>query len=490
MSPLLAELIDAALAQDDGGRPAVADSHRALSRAELRDRIAGTAAQITGLLGSSEPARVAIIAANSVSYVVAYCACLAAGAVPFLVDRATGEAEFAEIAADCTFQLVIRDDDPRGLPLEGAEPLTAARLDDQEPRYALHPDTEVCRFTSGTTGKPNCIEFSGSAVAGAARAWVAGTGLSSQDLILCYAGLSNGLAFNTSLLPAFLAGAMLHLAHGLPTAGRVSRDLRALMPTRLVGFPALYDALIGRTDLAEACRGLRQAISSGAPLDAATADRFHAAAGVAISNYYGLAEAGPLTFAPDPDRARGLGNALPGVSIEAGEPDDPRLIRVRSASMATRYLNAPGLLESRIGPDGHYDTGDRGYLDASGALFLTGRTARVVNVGGRKVDPGEVARILRGLTGIEDAAVFAVTDRHGREALGAVVASHTLDVPAVRALAADRLSAHKVPSLLRVVEAIPGGAIGKPSIARLRELVLAPPPPADRSEEKTDHGHA
>lgn len=492
---MLADVIDSALnSPGRGGGTAVADHGRALGYAELREQIARTAKQLAETLGDRPDgagrARVAIAAGNSVSYVVAFGACLAAGAAPFLVDAATGDDEFAEIDDDCTFDLVLRDRTDAGVPLEGADGLSALRLEGRQRRYPLHPDTEVCRFTSGTTGKPNCIEFSGAAVAGAARNWVAGTGLTAQDRILCYAGLSNGLAFNTSLLAAFLAGAALHLSPGLPTAGRVSRDLRALTPTRLVGFPALYDALAGRADLGEVCRGLRQAISSGAPLDEAAAKRFHAETGIAISDYYGLAEAGPLTFAPKPGPGRGLGPALPEVSIEAGEPDEPRLVRVRSASMATRYLNAPGLLESRIGADGRYDTGDRGYLDEAGVLFLTGRTARVVNVGGRKIDPAEVARVLRALDGVGDAAVFAVTDRHGREALGAVVASRTLDAPAVRALAADRLSAHKVPGLLRVVEALPGGAIGKPSIARLRELVLAPPPPADRPEETNDHDHA
>ena len=83
-----------------------------------------------------------------------------------------------------------------------------------ETPFAPRPATQVCRFTSGTTGRPKCLEFSGDAVVSAARNWVLGTGMTGEDRTLCLAALSNGLAFNTSLLSTFLAGGELHFLKG------------------------------------------------------------------------------------------------------------------------------------------------------------------------------------------------------------------------------------------------------------------------------------
>ncbi|WP_328914160.1 MULTISPECIES: class I adenylate-forming enzyme family protein [unclassified Streptomyces] len=453
-------------------RTAVTDRHTSLSYADLL-RAAGQAAdEIRRRTAGRDRPRVGITARNSASYLVAYVGAVLAGAVPLLIDAATGDTELARLDEDCTPDLLVHDraPGPADLPLPGAPGLAVTVRPERARAYPMRDDTAVCRFTSGTTGKPNCIEFSGRAVHAAAANWAAGTGLSGEDRIICFAGLSNGLAFNTSLLAAFLTGARLHLPHGLPTAGRVSRELRGAGATRLVAFPALYDAIARRDGPDDAFAGIRQAISSGAPLSAATAARFHEVTGLVIADYYGIAETGPLTFAAEPGPGAGLGSPLPGVVLRAGDGGAPAGVRVRSESMASRYLNAPGLLESRIGADGLYDTGDQGVL-RDGRLFLTARSTRMVNVAGRKIDPVEVAGALREIPGVDDAVVLEAVDRHGQTALGAVVASAVLDTAAVRAAARDRLTAHKVPSLLRVVPRIPAGAIGKPSMAELRSLL-------------------
>lgn len=104
----------------------------------------------------------------------------------------------------------------------------------------------------------------------AARNWAAGTGLSAEDRIACLAALSNGLAFNTSLLAAFLPGASLHLSRGLPTASRIVRLLESTGATRLVAFPALYESIVRRSSTG-GFAGVRAAISSGARCATASA---------------------------------------------------------------------------------------------------------------------------------------------------------------------------------------------------------------------------
>ncbi|SDM23090.1 class I adenylate-forming enzyme family protein [Allokutzneria albata] len=431
-------------------RLAVSDGATGLTYSDLDVR----SAALGDRLRAHGRSRIGIHATNSPDYVMWYIASLRAGFVPFLIDAALGAHELARIVYDCSLDLLVHEG-PGAEVLGGGKLALSELVTDTDPVYELLPDTEVCRFTSGSTGKPNCVEFSGRAVANAATNWASGTGLSSEDRTLCLAGLSNGLAFNTSLLATFLAGASLHFGRGLPTASAVLRRIEETGATRLVGFPALYDSLVRR-----GIRRLdvRMAISSGAPLSARTREALPG-----ISDYYGIAETGPLTFTADPAPG-GLGPPLPGVRLRV----DDGVLHVRSESMASRYLNAPGLFESRLDAEGFYRTGDEGYL-RDGELVLTGRSARTINIGGRKVDPIEVSDVLLAAEGVRGAVVFEEADAHGEPMITAVVAaSSTVDL---REHCRARLPGYKVPARVHVVPEIPANSIGKPAMEAVRALV-------------------
>lgn len=470
MTILVEHAVDALRRHAD--RTAVSDPTVTLDYRALAEQSAAAAGLLARHDRADPPLRVGILAANSVGYVVCYLAILRRGGVPFLIDAASGPNELAVIAADCSLDLLVHDDrdlgDLAATPVGTLAGLNLTALPDTPVRYELLSGTEVCRFTSGSTGKPNCIEFSGRAVYKAAANWAAGTGLGPDDRIACFAALSNGLAFNTSLLSAILAGASLHLSAGLPTAGHVERVLRRCAGTRLVAFPALYQSVLRRGLDPEVAAGVRIAISSGAPLHPDTRAAFQDLVGIPICNYYGVAETGPLTFTTAPD-ATSLGAPLPEVSLRAGDAA-PAQIRVVSASMASRYLNAPGVFEDRRDPDGYVRTGDEGYL-RDGELVLTGRTGRYINVGGRKVDPIEVAEVLRRATGVRDAVAFAATNRHGETVVAAAVAADpTLTATTLRRHCLAGLAEYKVPTQIHVLAEIPANSIGKPSLAALRRL--------------------
>lgn len=460
-----------------GDRVAVTDADGSLGYAELADRARAAADRLAPYADGAERLRVGLYATNSTDYVVGYLAALFAGAVPFLADAAFGSFELSRIAEDCGLDLLIHVPSADSRPVvdeivpDGGAlgTLSVGRVRRYDaPRPRLLDATEVCRFTSGSTGRPNCIEFSGAAVKAAAANWAAGTGLSAEDRIACFAALSNGLAFNTSLLAAFLPGAALHLSHGLPTASRVVRLLETTGATRLVAFPALYESIVRRSPEG-GFSTVRTAISSGAPLRENVREEFTRLTGVPIHNYYGVAETGPLTYAADA-AGSGLGTSLPGVHLLAEEQG----IRVRSESMGSRYLNAPGVFEKRVDDEGYYHTGDQGRLE-DGTLHLTGRTSRLVNVGGRKIDPIEITEVLRTASGVLDAVAFEADNQHGEPTLAAVVAVEPgVTARALRTHCAATLPSFKVPGILRLVDRIPANSIGKPSVERLRRLLSTP----------------
>ncbi|HEX2314163.1 MAG TPA: class I adenylate-forming enzyme family protein [Thermomonospora sp.] len=416
------------------------------------------------------PSRVLITQGNHPGYVSTLLAVLSRGHLPILADPALTPREIDELVAGCGIDLLIQDDTARPVP-------TGWRGD----RPATDPRTELCRLTSGSTRSPGCIEFSGEAVLNAARTWARASGLGPSDTSLCFAGLYNGLAFNTTLIPSLLTGAGLVLPGGLPSAGTILRTVTATSPTILVAFPAAYERLTSRqardlgSDTLRALRGIRLRLSSAAPLPDSVAAHVAELSGP-ISDYYGIAETGPVTFNEDPRGTGGQGRLLPGVRVTSRPrpSDGVAVLHVHTRSMGTKYLNYPGEFEQAIAPDGAYVTSDVGTVTADGRLHLEGRALPTLNIGGRKFTAESVRRPLLEHPDVIDAFVTHLTTPSGRDCVGAAVETVTeLEVPKLRRYLMDAVSAYKVPEVLVVTDRLPRGASGKVKAAETRALLAA-----------------
>ncbi|MES1240987.1 MAG: class I adenylate-forming enzyme family protein [Acidobacteriota bacterium] len=412
---------------------------------------------------------------NRPGYVVLYFATLYAGWLPLLLDANFNTGEIEAIRADCGLDALVVDPakSPDGIAF--GDDVAVLPLTFQEPAFRPRPDTQVCRFTSGTTGRPKCLEFSGDAVVSAARNWVAGTGMTSDDRTLALAALSNGLAFNTSLLSTFLAGGEIHFLKGMPLTRPVARRIAESGITRLVAFPTLYRNFVapGGPEASEMA-SLKHAISAGAPLWPDVREEFRNRYGLDISDYYGIAETGPVTFERDPDHHVGLGQPLPGVDIRiASNDEEAGEVLVRTASMASGYLNHPGLFEGRVDAEGFYHSGDRGRI-VDGRLHLVGRTQDHINVAGRKIDPTEIVAVVTALDGVEDAVAFPDEDLNRETLVHLVIVApgNGLAKTDITEACRAQLAPWKVPGRVSFVDAIPRTGIGKPRIALLREELL------------------
>jgi acyl-CoA synthetase (AMP-forming)/AMP-acid ligase II len=151
---------------------------------------------------------------------------------------------------------------------------------------------------------------------------------------------------------------------------------------------------------------------------------------------------------------------------EAGEAGE---ILVRGANVINGYHGGGGDQEAFF--DGWFRTGDQGYRDADGYLFITGRIKEIINRGGEKISPREVDEVLLAHPDVAQAVTFALPhDRLGEEVAAAVVRREgsSLDDAALRAFARERLAGFKVPRRFVFVEQIPMGPTGK-----LRRIGLA-----------------
>ena len=450
----------------------ISDRRQELSGKALRDIVDGIVNEYS-TCGIGAGSRVGIWSRNSVSYVVSYLALLKLQAVPFLLDHELTWMELKVLFRSCGIQFLLHESDMHNITCLGVSfsqnglDVIGTDCKTWEDSPDLHPSTEVCRFTSGTSGVPNCIEFSGSAVVNAAEGWCAGTGLNRSDRILCYASLSNGLAFNTSLLPAVLKGCRLHVSSALPTARSVEHNVRMRQPTWIVGFPALFDSLARSAIDPYAFRTVKRLVSSSAPLSVKTSQRVLDVVGVGISNYYGIAEAGPVTFSFPHSIGNGdLGKSLPGVSIKAGSLTKPGRVAVKTNSMGTRYLNAPGLFESRLDASGHFVTEDMGALDG-GRLILHGRRTDVINVGGRKISASEVEAALLAIPEITESAVFGLEVGDDISLCAAITDPVAITDAEIRSRLQDLIAPYKIPSRIFRTTKIPRTSTGKLNRAAL-----------------------
>jgi acyl-CoA synthetase (AMP-forming)/AMP-acid ligase II len=206
--------------------------------------------------------------------------------------------------------------------------------------------------------------------------------------------------------------------------------------------------------------------------------------GVPIVETYGLTEAGSQVAAnPLPPGRRKPGSVgLPvGVRLEVVDPDgvrvragDPGEVRIGGPGVVDRYVIAGEGVQSFR--DGWFYTGDHGYQDREGYLYLTGRTRELINRGGQKVPPREVEDVLLQHPSVTQAAVIGIP--HGL--LGEEVAAYVVvDGPsagvleALDALARRELSAYKRPVAIHAVDRLPVGPTGKIQRLRLKAEVLA-----------------
>jgi long-chain acyl-CoA synthetase len=338
---------------------------------------------------------------------------------------------------------------------------------------ARHPGAAIIRMTSGSTGLARGALVTCSQAAADGRAIIRAMGITPDDLNLAALPLSHSYGFDNIVLPLILQGTpALILERALPSL--LLCALRWRRPMILPTVPYIVDLLARHPDPPPPGSGLRLCISAGAPLPRGTEESFRRRYGVPVRTFYGASEAGGITYdgGRPGERADGcVGTPLPGVRVTIdrrglkGLPQGDGRVVVEGPAVAHGYVpTASGDLAG-----GRFRTSDLGRLDREGRLHLKGRLSSLVNVSGRKVNPAEVERALRGVDGVQDVAVLGVRDRLRGERVEAWVVARPYRSPApIRNALSSRLSPHKLPRAIHLVRAIPRTARGK--IDRLRLL--------------------
>ncbi|HET7068703.1 MAG TPA: AMP-binding protein [Nocardioides sp.] len=493
---------------------------RSVTWAVLEDEVARVATGL-GAAGLVAGQRVMLVLGNRIEFVTAYLGVLRAQVVAVPVNPRSTVGELARMIADSGSRLVVADaetvatvrdavrlvraalagatdeldaelvgraHDPRvyvvGAEPEGQEQVyDALRAAAPVPVPPL-PDPEklACLlYTSGTSGRPRAAMLTHRALMANIdqAAEVEPPMIHGDDVVLGVLPL-----FHVYGLNAVLGGVLRHRAklvladHFDPQATLDLIDDEAVSVVPVA--PPVFAHWLPEEHLRERLGPVRLMLSGSAPLSAEVIEQFGEATGIPVHQGYGLTEASPIvtsTLCSVEPRNGSVGAALPGIEIklldDVGQPpegDDPGEIWIRGANVFSGYWP-----DGEGGPDLHgwWGTGDVGFLDASGDLFLVDRLKDLVIVSGFNVYPNEVEDVIREVEGVAEAAVIGVDDPATGEAVVAyVVAVDGAEevAAAVRAHCAVRLARFKQPSRVEVVDELPLTVTGKVQKGRLRGL--------------------
>ncbi len=474
------------------GAPAVCSVDGSwLSHGELQEAVARAARRLWSL-GVRGDDRVALSVRGGNDAPVALLAAIAAGIAVPSNPAATGHEVTRDLKRLRPSVLVTDAPDAAichqvaaalGIDTIPVSDLVAAADTDVAPAVSLppaHPDRiAAILHTSGTTGMPKRIPRNHRSFLAATRAVQHSSALTPEDVALLVSGVCTNAGLRNMLF-ALLTGGSCVIAPRLDPA-RYPDWLAAHRPTWTYLNATEMNLILetaaraGLATVAGAGSRLRFIRAGSQAMTPGTAERAERSFCAPVFEGYGMSEASNIAKC-----GPGLEDRRPGscgrpmaetVTLRILDADDadvapgtPGAVVVRGPAVFTGYLDDPEANAAAFLPGGWFRTGDFGYLDEDGFLYLQGRASEIINRGGENIAPAEIDRVLQGHPAVAEAAVFGVPDaRFGEDLVAAVVIrpGMRLAARALRAWMLDRLSPSRSPRRIWMVEALPRTPTGK-----------------------------
>jgi len=519
----VADLLSQA-AEESPDRLAIVESGgRRVTWGELEDEV-GRLATGLGAAGIVAGHRVLLSLGNRIEFVTTYLAVLRTQAVAVPVNPTSSAGELARMIADSGSRMVVADADTVAAMRVAVRELEAAQAAEHPagsiegdflarlviPRVVVvggtlqpgersydHLRADTARavpplqdpdklaallYTSGTSGRPRAAMLTHRALLANIEqvAAVDPPMIHGDDVVLGVLPLFHVYGLNAVLGVVMRHRAKLVLTSRFEPQGTldlIEDEACSVVPVA----PPVFAYWREVEQLRERLGPVRLILSGSAPLSPELATEFSELTGIPIHQGYGLTEASPVvtsTLCSETLQLGSVGAALPGIEIrlvdETGRPpegEDPGEIQIKGENLFSGYWP-----DGALGPDqeGWWSTGDVGFLDGSGDLFLVDRLKELVIVSGFNVYPVEVEEVIREVPGVTEAAVIGVEEPQTGESVVAYVVAPGTDAgaleDAVRTHCEQRLARFKQPSRIEVVGELPVGVTGKVQKGRLRGM--------------------
>lgn len=477
-----------ALAERDPHAIALIDSQSGavVTRAALLEHSEVIAAQLTAA-GIGVGDIVAIQLPNSDSFIATFIAVMKNGHVAIPIDRDAPETEIGAILAHFGARALVyrpeRNADqltiaPRSVSGGSrGHGVTGSRGEQADRRNSSHgeaPWTEVARLpadarlvklTSGSSGRPKGIVVSEANLVADCTNICSTMDIRPADLNFGAIPFSHSYGFSNLVTPLLLQGTPIVVSNEyLPQS--ILDLCNRYRCTVFPGIPMIFEHL-ALTPAGDAMfETVRTFISAGAPLMPATSRRFRERFARDVQSFYGCSECGGISY----DREGGaveaghVGRAMDGVTLAL---DGGRLV-ITSSAVACGYLHDAATFETFSGT---FTADDLAEIAEDGTIRLTGRAGDMINTAGKKVNPREIEQVILQIPGVRQVKVYGEpAGARGEVVAAAVVANPDITREQVRAFCRERLSLHKVPRIVKLLDAIPVDERGKVRRAALAAL--------------------
>jgi long-chain acyl-CoA synthetase len=317
----------------------------------------------------------------------------------------------------------------------------------------------LLKLTSGTTAAPRAIRFRSEQLLADCNQICDTMGISDADLNFGVIPISHSYGFSNLLTPLIARGVPVVLSRDRMPRG-VLVDLARTDATVFPGMPVFYQAFCEMENV-PALPNLRLCISAGAPSSIAVARQFRQKFNLPIHSFYGASECGGICYDGEATNEEEgfVGQPMTGVDIEMVDPKaSPSQIRVRSPALGDGYFPESG--EAKLG--GGFFVPDDLLTKTTNGLRIVGRTSDLINVAGKKVNPGEVEANLLRFSGVRQAVAFGrASILRNEEVVACVVVSPGVSEAELLKFCRRELSTWQVPKRVFIVDAIPVNERGK-----------------------------
>lgn len=495
-----------------GSKVAFADVGREVSFSDFETRVDSLVDALfqKGVVAGD---RVAILSRNCVSAVECIAACRA-GVIFVPLNWRLGAAELVSLLRDCEPAALVRDEQWSEVAEAEILPQLSVRTKvvfgqarqgwlsfeellatgDSEKRHpdARLEDIALLIYTSGTTGTPKAAMVSHRGLlANGTASFREAIGVSEADTILCVMPMFHVGGLCYYLLPSYMAGATSVVRPMFEVNDLVeSLDRLGISNVHLV--PTMVADLVAHPQAAQAASRLKRIVYAGSSMPVALLERaMKVLSNCSFSQSYGSTEGGIITTlgadehlaaASAPDKShllKSCGRPLSatdlrvvdekGLDCAPGEPGD---VLVRSDRVMAGYWHQPEKTAATI-VNGLVNTGDIGYRDEFGYLYLIDRKGDMIVTGGENVFPSEVEQVLYRYSEIAEVSVFGVPDARWIEKVVAAVVfkpGSNATAESVIQFAKQHLASYKCPKTVYIATDLPRTGVGKISRKHLRQL--------------------
>ena len=480
------------------GLPALILGDTSITYDALADRIDRLANALADL-GVQRGDRVAFLGENHPAFLETFFATGTLGAVFVPCNTRLAAPELAYILADCGATSLVHSSDLTELAIAGSQGTDVRRriiaggpthkgtdgehldrlIEQASPGHQDLPvdlaDPAMIMYTSGTTGQPKGAVLSHANITWNSFNVLVDYNLSDSSIVLMISPMFHVAALGMGVLPVLLKGGIVVLEARFD-AGLVLRLVEQHHLTSLSGVPTTFQMLSehpawSTTDLSS----LQMLTCGGSAVPLRVLEAYERR-GLAFTGGYGMTETSPGATSLPPGYSRPkIGSAgLPhfftdirivdqaGQSRPAGEPGE---IQVEGPNVMAGYWNQPTANGTFFADDGGwFRSGDIGYLDDDGFLFISDRLKDMIISGGENIYPIEIEQIIEELDAVQSVAVVGVADEKWGEVPRAYVQlrpGHTLDEQQLMAYLGGRLARYKIPKSLVLIDNMPRTSSGK-----------------------------